>query len=270
MNFCISNIAWDVSEDKDVAYLLNSMNVSLIDLAPSKYFPNFKEASKHEIVKIRQWWNNNGIKINGMQSLLFGITNLNIFGSENDRKFLLDHLREVCRIGSLLGAKKLVFGSPKNRDRSKLSNTQTSNIALDFFYQLGEVATNYNLIICLEPNPTCYGCNFLTTTLETEKFTRTLNHKSIMMQLDTGAMIINEENFENVIEVSKDLIGHIHLSEVNLMPILRKNKNHLSIAPIIKKFFSNRVLSIEMLSSRSESNLKPIKETLEAIQIIYS
>jgi D-psicose/D-tagatose/L-ribulose 3-epimerase len=269
MNFCISNIAWEINEDKDVASLLNSMNVNLIDLAPSKYFPNFKEASEQEILKIRQWWDGNGIKINGMQSLLFGINNLNIFGSENDRKLLLAHLVEVCRIGSILGAKKLVFGSPKNRDRAKLNNAQTSSMALDFFYQLGEVATHYDVIICLEANPAYYGCNFLTTTLETEKFTRSLNHKSIMMQLDTGAMIINKENFEDVVEASKDLIGHIHLSEADLIPIVRENQNHLSIAPILKKYFSNRVLCIEMLSSRDKSNLKLIKEALEAVHIIY-
>jgi len=270
MNFCISNIAWEVSEDKDVATLLNSMNVNLIDLAPSKYFPNFKEASEREIIEVRQWWDGNGVKIHGMQSLLFGITNLNVFGSKNDRKFLLGHLCEVCRIGSILGAKKLVFGSPKSRDRSKLSDMQTSNIALDFFYQLGEVAAHYDLIICLEPNPAYYGCNFLTTTLETEKFIRSLNHKSIMMQLDTGAMIINKENFEVVVEASRDLIGHIHLSEADLIPIVRENQNHLSIAPIIKKYFSNRVLSIEMLSSRNESNLKIIKDAVEAVHMIYS
>jgi hypothetical protein len=54
-----------------------------------------------------------------MQALLFGTTGLNVFGDNKSQEAMLEHLRAVCRIGAGLGATKLVFGSPKNRDRRK-------------------------------------------------------------------------------------------------------------------------------------------------------
>ena len=46
---------------------------------------------------------------------------------------MLEHLRAVCRIGAGLGATRLVFGSPKNRDRSGLSDAWHSSRRLAFF-----------------------------------------------------------------------------------------------------------------------------------------
>ena len=45
MRLAISNIAWDVSEDENIARLLNRSGVDAIDVAPAKYFywgGNFK------------------------------------------------------------------------------------------------------------------------------------------------------------------------------------------------------------------------------------
>ncbi|MGM1231309.1 sugar phosphate isomerase/epimerase, partial [Escherichia coli] len=73
---------------------------------------------------VRQWWADQGIEITGMQALLFGTTGLNVFGDNKSQEALLEHMRAVCHIGAGLGAIRLVFGSPKNRDRSGLSDTQ--------------------------------------------------------------------------------------------------------------------------------------------------
>lgn len=124
MRISISNLAWDVKEDLEVANLLNLFNVDAIDIAPGKYFPEPASASIADIHAVKDWWQERGIDIIGMQALLFGTTGLNVFGSESIQKKLLDHLAAVCRIGAGLGASRLVFGSPKNRDCSGLSVSQ--------------------------------------------------------------------------------------------------------------------------------------------------
>lgn len=69
---------------------------------------------------------------------------------------MLEHLRAVCRIGAGLGATRLVFGSPKNRDRSGLSDAQALEQAVSFFRRLGNTAQEHGVIVWqpgAQPNP---------------------------------------------------------------------------------------------------------------------
>ena len=79
MSISISNIAWNPDEDGAVAQLLGDLCVHHIDVAPSKYFPAPAEASDAAISRVRGSWEALGIRIIGMQSLLFGTAGLNVF-----------------------------------------------------------------------------------------------------------------------------------------------------------------------------------------------
>ena len=131
-------------------------NISHIDIVPNKYFKTPGSVSIEKILTIKNYWNSKGIKPYGMQSLLFGTKNLNVFGSSISQEWLLEHLSHICRIGRTLGAKKLVFGSPRNRDRSLLDDKQTLLTARTFFKRLGALAEQNGVTICLEPNPKSY------------------------------------------------------------------------------------------------------------------
>ena len=194
MRLAISNIAWDIPEDEAVAALLKRYAIDAIDIAPGKYFPLPNEATTEQIEAVKSWWAERGIEITGMQALLFGTTGLNVFGSPESQAALLLHLEGVCRIGGVLGATRIVFGSPKNRDRSLLDDADTATVARQFFRQLGDVAARHGVTICLEPNPSCYGANFMTTSVETAGVVRLVDHPSIGMQFDTGALAINGED----------------------------------------------------------------------------
>ena len=126
-----------------------------------------------------------------MQALLFGTTGLNVFGESKRQDAMLEHLRAVCRIGAGLGSTRLVFGSPKNRDRSGLNDSQALEQAVSFFRRLGNAAQEHGVIICLEPNPTQYGANFMTTSDETAFVVAAVDHEAIRMQFDTGALTIH-------------------------------------------------------------------------------
>ena len=110
MRIAISNIAWDTSDDDAIAQLLQTFGINAIDVAPGKYFPDPLNASDDDILRVRDWWSARGIEITGMQALLFGTSGLNVFGSPESRKAMLHHLKAVCRIGTGLGATRLVFG----------------------------------------------------------------------------------------------------------------------------------------------------------------
>lgn len=262
MRLAISNIAWDAVEDETIARLLRRYDVDAIDVAPGKYFPDPANATEQDIVRVRNWWADRGIEITGMQALLFGTTGLNVFGTPAVQDAMLQHLAAVCRIGSGLGAKPLVFGSPKNRDRTGWSDPEVTVTAVSFFRRLGDIAQSFGVEVCLEPNPTCYSANFMTTSAETAWIVRRVAHPAVRMQLDAGALAINGENPESVLQDCSALIGHIHASEPDLLPLGDGGTEHDKMGAAVERHLSGHVVCIEMLATKNEPHAVAIERAL--------
>ena len=262
MRLAISNIAWDVAEDEALSALLHRYQVDAIDIAPGKYFPKPAEATEADILKVKHWWADRGIEITGMQALLFGTTGLNVFGPPESQAALLQHLGAVCRIGAVLGAPRIVFGSPKNRDCSGLNDAETMEMATAFFRRLGDLAAAQGVMICLEPNPTCYGANFMTTSLDTAQVVSHIAHPAIRMQFDTGALTINGEDPSSVLQMSAGLIGHVHASEPNLVPLGDGNSDHVAMHLALSQHLPHHLVTIEMVATQQEPHLASIERAL--------
>jgi len=262
MRLAISNIAWDIAEDEAIATLLQRHGVDAIDIAPGKYFPQPAQATNADIRLIKDWWAARAIEITGMQALLFGTSGLNVFGTSEVQVALLKHLDAVCRIGGELGAKRVVFGSPKNRDRSGLNDVEAMAAAVSFFRRLGDIADSHGVIMCLEPNPPCYGANFMTTSAETAQVVAQIDHPAIRMQFDTGAMAINSEDPGAVLRECATLIGHIHASEPNLLPLGDGDTDHAKMAEALMKFLPDHLVTIEMVATQNEPHLVSLERAL--------
>jgi sugar phosphate isomerase/epimerase len=262
MRIAISNLAWEAPEDETVVRLLKRFAVDAIDVAPSRYFSDLRNAAASDIAAVRQWWAGHGIAITGMQSLLFGTTGLNLFGPAAVQDAMLAHLDSVCRIGAGLGATRLVFGSPRNRDRQGLAPQAAVDMACGFFRRLGALAQGHGVLVCLEPNPERYGCNFMTTTTETAEVVRRVAHPAIRMQLDVGALAINGEDPEQVLATHAGLVGHIHASEPDLVPLGDGGADHAAAARAIARHLPDHVVAIEMLATREEPHAVAIERAL--------
>jgi len=269
MRIAISNIAWDVSEDEQVATLLAKYKVDAIDIAPGKYFPDPVTAQEKDILDVKRYWRDRGIELTGMQSLLFGTQGLNVFSSADVQRKMLNHLAGVCRVAGILGSTRLVFGSPKNRDRANLSNEECESIAVKFFTELGDIALQHGAIICLEPNPTCYGSNFMTTGMETLHVVKLVDHPAIKMQLDTGAILINNEDIYALLDVAQAYIGHIHISEPNLAVVGSSVARHQEFSQAIASSVRNPLISIEMVATKDEPHLASIEKALKFVSHTY-
>lgn len=269
MRLAISNIAWDASEDTEVAALLRQNKIDAIDVAPGKYFPDVSRATKDDIIKVRKWWLDEGMEITGMQALLFGTVGLNMFGAPETRTAMLMHLGHVCRIGAGLGATRLVFGSPKNRDRSERSDLETTSIALEFFLSLGRTANEHGVIICLEPNPPCYGANFMTNSADTALVVTQVAQPSIRMQLDTGSLAINSEDVAHVLQKYAPLIGHVHASEPDLVPLGDGSTDHAKMGLATHQYLPNHVVTIEMVATKAEPHTQAIARALNTASQHY-
>lgn len=262
MRLAISNIAWETTEDTSVAKLLGKFGVDAIDLAPGKYFPDPANTKEESVKNVRQWWAEQGIAITGMQGLLFGTAGLNLFGDRKTQEIMLEHLRAVSRICSGLGAVPLVFGSARNRDRSGLSEDQALEYAVSFFRRLGDVAAEHDVMVCLEPIPSRYGANFMTTSEEAAHVVTTVDHAAIRMQFDAGCLAVNGESPEAVLEKSSALIGHIHASEPDLAPLGDGGTDHQLVHRALQRYLPEHVVTIEMIATNKEPHLLSIERAL--------
>jgi len=269
MRLAISNIAWEPVEDEIIARLLQRYAVDAIDIAPGKYFPEPTQATDRQIAEVKGWWAGKGIEITGMQSLLFGSRGLNIFASGNVQDAMLKHLGAVCRIAGGLGSVRLVFGSPKNRDRTGLSDQQALDIAVPFFRRLGDIAKTNGVMICLEPNPKSYGANFMTTSADTLAVVQAVSHSNIRMQLDTGALTLNQEDPAEVILRSVNSIGHVHASEPNLIALGDGDCRHAEIASLLSRHLHEHLVSIEMVATPNEPHAVSIERALRVAIAAY-
>lgn len=269
MRIAISNIAWDAAEDARVADLLARHRVDAIDVAPSRYFDDPESATASQAAEVRDWWASRGIEITGMQALLFGTTGLNMFGAAAARDRMLERLAAVCRIGARLGARRLVFGSPRNRDRAGLGDEAVMSQALSFFRALGEIAGSEGVCICIEPNPSRYGCNFMTTTAEAAAVVRAVGHAAIRLHLDTGTLAINGEEAADAIRANADIIGHVHASEPDLVPLGDGGAPHADVARTLRAMLPGAVVSIEMVATKSEPHLQAIERALGVARRAY-
>jgi sugar phosphate isomerase/epimerase len=269
MRISISNIAWDTKDDEVVCSILQRQRVDAIDIAPGKYFSDFATATPDQIKMVRDWWAERGIEIIGMQSLLYGTQGLNLFDAPKVQQRMLSHLSDVCRIGNGLNARRLVFGSPRNRDRTGLSDDQALEIATIFFKRLADVAQQHDVTICLEPNPECYGSNFMTTSQETASVVKAVGHPALKMQFDTGALCINGESPASICADFHHLIGHIHASDPQLVPVGTGATDHYQSAAALREYLPDAPVTIEMLTTSVDDSLTAVEQSVRCVTDCY-
>ena len=268
MRLSISNLAWDPQHDEQVARLLNDAALDAIEVAPTKYFSlalaNHEAPAAGELAAVRTAWLERGIDLVAMQSLLFGTTGLNVFGPPDVQEAVLDHLTRVLHIGAGLGARRLVFGSPKNRDREGIDSDTATARGVDFFRRLGERAAAAGCIVCLEANPAMYGCNFMTTTAEAAEVVRQTSYPAIRLQFDLGTVTANGEDAAGLLQYYADLIGHVHISEPGLKPLGSSAADHACYGALLRRWLApDMSVSIEMLTPASDDPLATIAGAID-------
>lgn len=268
MNLAISNIAWDAKEDKEIYKLMREYNFTGLEIAPTRFFlSNPYDTDKDRLLSLKKEINKENLEIIALQSILYGKPELKLFETERQRERLNEYLKKSIIFAYLLGAKVLVFGSPKNRIM-KDKDTDYS-IAIEFFKEIGNYAAKYNVKICIEANPKVYNTNFINTTNEALKFVKKVNNEGCGLHVDIGTIILNNEDI-SVIEKSMNYINHIHLSEPFLNLINQENSDfHKKIAKILRKNKYNNWVSIEMKKVSEISIFESINKVLNYVSNIF-
>jgi D-psicose/D-tagatose/L-ribulose 3-epimerase len=270
MKITISNIAWETNEDFRILSLLKKYEIRGIEVAPTKIWSDPTNESPEVIKEYKKYWKKNGIEISSLQSILFGHPEMNIFTTQQSRQQMLRYIEKMIQVSAFLGAKIMVFGSPKNRDRKGMKIDEALEISAEFFYKIGEKAKLHGIFFCIEPNPRQYGTDFVNNTNEAIEVIKLVNHPYFRLHLDSGALTVNQEDYEEAITQGFQLMKHFHISERNLLPIGTTEVDHAKIAAILRKLHYKRWVSIEMLPGNSMQYADQVEAALKMVKTAYA
>ena len=241
MKLSISNIAWTLEYDESVYCVMKKYGFEGLEIAPTRIFPEKPYDKKDEA---KQWAENiyekYGLCISSMQSIWYGVQE-KIFGTEEERKILLEYTKKAIDFAVSIKCKNLVFGCPRNRNIPEGVN---DDIAISFFKELGDYAYSVGTVIGMEANPTIYNTNYINTTKSALELIEKVNSKGFKLNLDIGTMIQNEEDLE-VLKNNVSKINHVHISEPGLKPI-EERKLHEKLYNILENEGYQGYVSIEM------------------------
>jgi sugar phosphate isomerase/epimerase len=216
MKLAVSNIAWPREQDAAVADVLVSRGVRGIEVAPTKIWPDPTQGSEAEIDAYRRFWADRGLEIIAAQALLFGRPELTLFAAPAERERTVGYLRQIIRLCARLGARSLVFGSPKNRLIGSQDRAAVWPIAIDLFSRLAEIAVAEGTCVVLEANPPAYGADFIVRAAEAIDLVRAVNHTGFRLHLDTACMTLAGDPPVETIAAGFDVLRHFHVSEPQL------------------------------------------------------
>ena len=241
MKLSISNIAWIGEQDETVYDWMQNLGFSGLEIAPTRIFP---EKPYEQLEEAAEWSKKlkeeRGFTVPSMQSIWFGRQE-KLFGTEEERKVLVDYTKKVIDFAAAVGCGNLVFGCPRNRNMPDGADVQ---IGVDFFLTIGEYALSRGTVIGMEANPPIYNTNYINDTPSALRLIEEVDSEGFRLNLDVGTMIYSGERVE-ILKNKVHLISHVHISEPGLKPIVHRSL-HEELKELLRMEDYSGFVSIEM------------------------
>jgi D-psicose/D-tagatose/L-ribulose 3-epimerase len=242
----VSNIAWGSAFEEEALESLQLAGINQVEIAPTRLWPKWSGVSITSAEQVREQYAARGLGIPALQAILFEKPNCKLFGTGEERQALAEHLNRCADLAVALGAKSLVFGAPKNRDRNGLTYEAAFAIAHDVFSAAGAYYRSQGVALCLEANPPQYACTFVTNSVEAAALVRSVNSPGFRLHLDTACLFLAKEDICTAIERNLDILAHFHVSEPNLGDFSAPIIDHARVANCLESAGYAKSISLEM------------------------
>ena len=263
MKLSISNLAWNSSTTlEEVIPKLSKAGMNGIEIAPTKIWPDIEDITSQDISDFRKKLEDNDLVVSGIQSLMFGHPEFQLF-QESTWASMLNHLEKMIDLAGSLGASVAVFGSPKNRIKGDLSVLEANELAATFLKKLVPCLSENNVTLTLEPNAPAYGADFLITYQDVIDLSLEIDSKRIRPQIDTGCLWMAGVEPSNAYNLMAP--EHVHLSVPNL-EIVPGEKDFSSFLNLVNQSDYKGWLVIEMLDNEANS----LSQTIESAEWLFS
>jgi sugar phosphate isomerase/epimerase len=269
MRTAVSNLAWRPEDEGLVADHLRDLGIAGVELAPTLVWPRPLEATSDDILACRRRWEARGVRVVALQALLFGRPDLELFASPSSRAALSEHLAGMMLLASRLGARVLVLGGPRNRQRHELTPSEAMEVAIPFFRTAGERAHSLGVALCIEPNPARYGCDFVTTSEEGLSLVQQVASDGFGLHLDASAMILAGEDLARALQQTRGHVAHFHASEPDLAALGTCGVDHVRIARLLRDTGYPNWVSLEMRTPSGGTSITALRQSLLLLQSAY-
>lgn len=270
MKLAVSSIAWTNEEEEKVAEKLQELGITNVELAPTKIWDDPTKATAGDVAKVIDWWKGYGIEVVAFQSMLFARPDLKLFESSENRAEALAYLKEFIALAGRMGAGKMVFGSPKNRQRGDMNSAEANEIAKDFFTELGDTAKQHGVVFCVEPNAPQYNCDFITNAKQGADLVRAVHNPGFGLHLDAACMALAGDDLAQSITDSADILEHFHISSPMLGQVeQRDDVAHAAAAEALKAIHYDKVISVEMRPGDAGTNVERVEKAVRFAQATY-
>lgn len=241
MNLALSNFAWDNNESNVVFDVMKKNDFNNIEIILTK-LSDWSDINDKKIVDFKKYLDNNEIIPYSIQSLFYNVN----CDSLTDYERVIQHVSKIIHYSKLLDVNILVLGSPKLRRKTEFLLFELSKT----FKKIDELLDNSNIKMIIEPNSRTYGGDYFFTIDEIVNFISSNNFKNIKTMIDTHNSLIEKQN--PIIDVVKyiDYIHHIHVSEMNLIPI-EVSEFHIQFSKKLKEINYDKMITYEVLKSKN-------------------
>jgi sugar phosphate isomerase/epimerase len=271
MKLAVSSIAWTNEEEKEIAEVLQNHGVKYVELAPTKIWDDPTQVSARDAQKVVQWWKQYDIEVVAFQSMLFARPDLKLFESDRNRAECLRYLNDFIVLAGRMGVKRMVFGSPKNRQRGDMEYDQAFSIAVDFFTEIAQTAEDNGVVFCIEPNAPQYNCDFVTNARQGAELVRAVDRPGFGLHLDAACMALAGDDLTDSVRESKDVLKHFHISSPMLEQVeARDDVAHEHAANALREADYDGYVSIEMRPGDTGVNKDRIENAVNFVQSVYT
>ncbi|CAB4965814.1 MAG: TIM barrel protein [Actinobacteria bacterium] len=213
MRLSISNLAWPEASVAATAPQLTAAGLNGLEVAPTAVWPDAPRVPAREVKEYAREWQDHGLSVSGIQSLMFGHPQFQLFDRETWPE-MLEHLTAMIRLGEALGTHTAVFGSPKNRVKGNLADHEANLICAEFMHLLIPVLMDCEIVLTLEPNAPAYGADYLTHYVDTVVVADLVASSWVQPQVDTGCLSMVGDDPAGAIRARTP--AHVHISSPNL------------------------------------------------------
>ncbi len=240
MEFGISNLAWNINKNLEVFEFLRLRGIKHIEIAPTK-IANWTDTDfTLKLENFKELTDKYNLSICGLQSVFYD-TDINIF---SDNQGFIRHFEKLFQVCKILDAKYIVYGSPNSRN---ILNNQNEKIFIETFKQISSFDTN--ILICIEPIPKEYNCNFITNMAECQVVVNRIKKDNIKSHIDLAEIIINNENLS---DFDFTICDTAHISSPRLKSL---NINNSALYEQIFTF-NLKYITLEYLSNNGVNDIQ--------------
>jgi len=164
--------------------------------------------------QLRQFAENHQLDLLGLHWLLTDQKGLSVSSANADiRKSTENYLCDLIDLCADLGGRKMIFGSPNQRNVEK--GQQYGEVwknTVHLFQNCMPRAEKREVTICFEPLPPL-ETNFITTAAEGIKLIQAVGHPNFQLHLDVKSMSYEKKTISEIIRESIDWLAHFHVND---------------------------------------------------------